>query len=181
MLKFRFCPPGRRLRANLILSMLVFGPALASVPQALPEPAASVPVAVEIETLTAILVTETAPDGSLIKAWQPATDIREGQVVYYTVKIRNPGLRAAHNVTVTKPIPLNTRYVADSAAAPGAAISFSIDGGVTFAPARELLLKDDRDILRPAPPERYTHIRWDMRHPLAPGAIAYVRFRTVFR
>lgn len=73
-------------------------------------------------------------NGSLV------TDIRQGQVVYYTVKIRNPAATAAHNVVVTRPVPANTRYVAESAAAPGAVVSFSIDGGKTFAPARGLRL-----------------------------------------
>lgn len=139
------------------------------------------PIPIDVETFAAVMESRELPDGSQVKGLVPATEIRQGQVVYYTVKIRNPGQRAAHNVIVTKPVPANTRYVADSAAAPGALLSFSIDGGVNFAPARELTVKDERGVLRPAPPERYTHIRWQMRYPLAPEAIAYARFRAVFR
>lgn len=139
------------------------------------------PVEIETDTVAAILGTRTLPDGTRTKEWLPATDIRQGQVVYYTVKIRNPGTEAAHNVVVTKAVPANTRYVPDSAAAPGATISFSVDGGMTFAPARELVARDARGAARQASPETYTHIRWQLRYPLAPGATAYARFRAVFR
>ena len=147
--------------------------------EGLPGSAASIPI--EVETFAAVMESRELPDGSHVKELAPAAEIRQGQVVYYTLKIRNPGQRAAHNVIATKPVPANTRYVADSAAAPGALLSFSIDGGVNFAPARELMIKDERGMLRRAPPERYTHIRWQMRYPLAPGAIAHARFRAVFR
>jgi uncharacterized repeat protein (TIGR01451 family) len=147
------------------------------------EPAApeGATIAIETDTVAAVLGTRTLSDGTRVKEWLPATDIRQGQVVYYTVKIRNPAATAAHNVVVTRPVPANTRYVAESAAAPGAVVSFSIDGGKTFAPARELIARDARGIPRAVAPEAYTHIRWQMRYPLAPGAIAYARFRAVFR
>lgn len=140
-----------------------------------------IPVTIETETIAAVLGTRTLPDGQRTKEWLPATEIQQGQVVYYTVKIRNPGTTAAHNVVITKAIPANTRYLADSAAAPGANIAFSVDGGMTFAPARELLVRNAGGAQRAAPPASYTHIRWQLRYPLAPGAIAYARFRTVFR
>jgi uncharacterized repeat protein (TIGR01451 family) len=157
-----------------------FSPVAALESSAPPNPGGA-PVAIETETAAALLGTRTLPDGTRTKAWIPATDIREGQIVYYTVKIRNPGTTAAHNVVVTKAVPANTHYLADSAAAPGAVVSFSIDGGVTFAPARGLLVRDSRGVQRAAAPETYTHIRWQLRYPLAPGAIAYARFRAVFR
>jgi uncharacterized repeat protein (TIGR01451 family) len=153
-------------------------PASEPVAPAIPEGAT---IAIETDTVAAVLGTRTLSDGMRVKEWLPATDIRQGQVVYYTVKIRNPGAKAAHNVVVTKPVPVNTRYVAESAAAPGASVTFSIDGGKTFASARELLVRDARGTQRAAAPEVYTHIRWQMRYPLAPGAIAYARFRAVFR
>ena len=102
-------------------------------------------------------------------------------MVYYTVKIRNPGKTALHNVVVTKAIPANTRYLADSASAPGAVISYSVDGGKAFAPARGLFDRGASGVQRVSAPDTYTHIRWQMRYPLAPGAIAYARFRAVFR
>jgi uncharacterized repeat protein (TIGR01451 family) len=155
-------------------------PATALEPVAPPVPGGD-PAAIEMETVAAVLGSRTLPDGTRIKEWLPATDIQQGQVVYYTVKIRNPGKAALHNVVVTKAIPANTRYLADSASAPGAAISFSVDGGTTFAPARGLVDSGASGVQRTAAPDTYTHIRWQLRYPLAPGAIAYARFRAVFR
>ena len=152
----------------------------AAVPTPPSSPAGAV-VTIETDMVAAVLGTRTLPDGTRTKEWLPATDIREGQVVYYTVKIRNLDSKAAHNVVITKPVPTNTRYLADSAAAPGALLSFSVDGGVTFAPARELLVRDAKGVQRAAAPDAYPHIRWQMRYPLAPGATAYARFRAVFR
>jgi len=148
-------------------------------------PAASVrgpgSVPIEVRTSAATLATRTGPDGTRIHELAPATDIREGQEVYYTLTIRNPGSQPAHGVLVTKPVPANTRYVAGSAVAPNATVTFSIDGGQTFAPASDLVVGEGRAGASPATPELYTHIRWQLRYPLAPGAVAYARFRAVFQ
>lgn len=107
----------------------------------------------------------------------PAKRLAQGQVVYYTVRITNPTPVFANKVQVTQRIPANTTYVAGSAAGPGADVEFSIDGGQTFASARDLKLPDG---VTRARPERYTHIRWRLRNPLAPGATALARFRATF-
>ena len=163
-----------------VLLLVGAAPASASVPKAA-SVAEGTAVAIDVETHSEVLESSVLADGTEIRKWVPATAIKEGQMVYFTVSIRNSGERAAHDVVVTKAVPANTRYVADSAAAPGAMLAFSTDGGVTFAAARSLVVRDDRGVLRPAPPESYTHIRWQLRYPLAPGAIAYARFRAVFR
>jgi uncharacterized repeat protein (TIGR01451 family) len=107
----------------------------------------------------------------------PANRLSQGQVVYYTVRITNPTPVFANNVVVSQKVPANTTYVKDSAVGPGADVEFSLDGGVTFARPEDLKLDDGTR----APPERYTHIRWRLRNPLAPGAVALARFRAVFR
>lgn len=107
----------------------------------------------------------------------PAKRLSQGQVVHYTVRITNPTPVVANRVAISQMIPANTTYVPGSAVGPGADIEFSIDGGVTFAPPENLKLADGSSV---APPERYTHIRWLMRNPLAPGAVALARFRATF-
>jgi uncharacterized repeat protein (TIGR01451 family) len=107
----------------------------------------------------------------------PAKLLSQGQVVYYTLRITNPTPVVANNVTVVQQVPSNTRYLPGSAVGPGADIEFSIDGGRTFARAEDLKLEDGSSR---APPERYTHILWRLRNPLAPGALALARFRATF-
>ena len=135
--------------------------------------------AVEVETELVAEVRESADLGGERESYRfvPATTLAQGQVIYYTLRIRNPEPIFAARVAVTQRIPVNTAYVAGSAAGPGAEIFFSIDGGQTFAPAARLI-----DVkAQPLPPERYTHIRWQLRNPLAPGAVALARFRAVFK
>lgn len=123
---------------------------------------------------------ESGPHRGLAR-FIPATVLSQGEVVYYTLKIKNPTAVYMRDVSVNQRIPLNTIYVADSAAGPGAHVEFSVDGGVTYAPKHELtrLGPDGKQV--PIEADEYTHIRWRLRNPLAPGAVALARFRAVFQ
>jgi uncharacterized repeat protein (TIGR01451 family) len=109
----------------------------------------------------------------------PARMLEQGQVVYYTLRITNQTTVPLRNVAVVQPVPANTTYLADSASGPGADVSFSTDGR-TFSPAESLLIdiEGSRQLAQAA---QYTHIRWQLRNPLAPGATALARFRATFR
>jgi len=106
----------------------------------------------------------------------PADRLSQGQVVYYTVRITNPTPVFANKVQVSQLIPANTTYLPGSAAGPGAEVEFSIDGGQSFGRPESLKQADGAR----ATPEQYTHIRWTLRNPLAPGATALARFRATF-
>jgi uncharacterized repeat protein (TIGR01451 family) len=138
--------------------------------------------AVEIQTELIAEVREnlsTTPGRELYR-FAPAKLLAQGQVVYYTLRITNPTAVFARNVAVVQPVPANTAYIGDSAAGPGAIVTFSADGGSTFAPAATLKIEVE-GTTQPAQPAQYTHIRWQLRNPLAPGATALARFRAVFR
>jgi uncharacterized repeat protein (TIGR01451 family) len=110
----------------------------------------------------------------------PARLLEQGQVVYYTLRITNQSTVPLRNVAVVQPVPANTTYLADSASGPGAAVSFSVDGGKTFGSADSLMIEVEGSTQR-AHASQYTHIRWQLRNPLAPGATALARFRATFR
>lgn len=133
---------------------------------------------VELRTQLVAEVRETLPnrEGQLFRM-VPATRLSQGQAVYYTVRITNPTPVFANKVQVSQLIPANTRYLPGSASGPSTDIEFSIDGGQTFGQPENLKLDDG---VTRAPPERYTHILWRLRNPLAPGATALVRFRATF-
>jgi uncharacterized repeat protein (TIGR01451 family) len=133
--------------------------------------------AVELRTQLLAEVRETTgPAERPVFRLAPATKLSQGQVVYYTVRITNPTPVFANKVQVSQLIPANTTYLPGSAAGPGAQIEFSIDGGQTFGRPEDLKQADGTR----APPTRYTHIRWTLKNPLAPGATALARFRATF-
>ena len=118
--------------------------------------------------------------GREVYRFVPARLLEQGQVVYYTLRITNQTTVPLRNVAVVQPVPANTTYLADSASGPGAAVSFSVDGGGTFGPAASLMIEVE-GAKQLAQVAQYTHIRWQLRNPLAPGATALARFRATFR
>jgi len=104
-----------------------------------------------------------------------------GDEVFYTLEIRNTGAVALPAPWVDYPIPDHMRYVADSAAGPGAEVSYSIDGGRTFDRAENLKVKRPSGSARAATVDDYTHIRWRLKHALRGNAVALARFRAVVK
>lgn len=157
--------------------------------------ASAVQAAESIETTLIAEVREEANvAGRRLARLVPATVLHEGQVVFYTVRILNRTSEPARDVVVVQRVPENTHYVPNSAGGPGAEITFSADGGQSFAREGQLIVVEPslalseptdgtvrQPLTRPATPEDYTHIRWRLRNPLAPGAVALARFRAVFK
>jgi uncharacterized repeat protein (TIGR01451 family) len=139
------------------------------------------PIAVETTLVAEIRAEPDAGAGRPSARFTPAHALKEGQELFYTLRIRNPSTEFARGVVVVQEIPKNTTYVPASAGGPGAVITFSADGGQSFAPEGQLQITDAAGASRPALPQDYTNIRWQLRNALAPGAIALARFRAVFR
>lgn len=138
------------------------------------------PLAMETTLVAEVRVEPPAPDSSGPR-FMPARVLKEGQELFYTLRIRNPSTEFARGVVVVQEIPKNTTYVPQSAAGPGAVITFSTDGGQSYAQEGQLRVTDTAGVSRPAQPQDYTNIRWQLRNPLAPGAVALARFRAIFR
>jgi uncharacterized repeat protein (TIGR01451 family) len=120
-------------------------------------------------------------DGRRLQRFIPATVVSQGQVVFYTVQVRNPAAVPVRDATIVQRIPANTTYVAGSAAGPSAEVTFSVDGGQSFLPEKDLVIAKPPAEARKATPSDYTHIRWQLRNALAPGAVALARFQAVFQ
>lgn len=157
---------------TIIVALLA---ALAAFPTLAQEPAVEVRLSAEVR------MESGASSGNPVRYFVPATVLEQGREVFYTVRIRNPGAESAQNVVVVQRVPQNTSYVARSAAGPGAEITLSTDGGQTFAAEDALIYTDPSGLTRPATAQDCTHIRWQLRNPLAPGAVALARFRATFR
>ena len=112
------------------------------------------------------LETSEGPGGETVRQFVEARRLEAGEQLYYTIRVTNPDRRTVTDVTVTKQLPYGVDYVPGSAAGPACRIELSLDGGATFESASDK--------------GAYTHLRWVLEHPLAPGATALLRFRAVF-
>jgi len=110
----------------------------------------------------------------------PTTSASPGDVVEYQLTYANTGDALATDANIDDAIPKGTTYVANSAAGEGTEITFSADGGKTFAPsvkvAYEYRLPSGAVEKRVATPAEYTHVRWTLKQ-VPPGATGKVSFR----
>jgi uncharacterized repeat protein (TIGR01451 family) len=110
----------------------------------------------------------------------PATSVAPGDVVEYVLTYRNEGDQPATDAQIDDAIPKGTTYLAGSAAGEGADVTFSSDGGRTYAPAvkltYEVRLPSGGVEKRVATPAEYTHVRWTLKR-VPSGATGKVSFR----
>jgi len=125
--------------------------------------------------------TRSAVAGRDIVHLSPADRVVPGDRLIYTVEIRNTGSSDAVAPTVTQPIPAHVAYVADSASGPGVEVTFSVDGGTTFARSESLSARGPDGKMHPANAADYTHIRWQFKNTLKSKSVAFARFRAVVK
>ncbi|MBC7984745.1 MAG: DUF11 domain-containing protein [Candidatus Obscuribacterales bacterium] len=136
--------------------------------------------ALEVRVQAERRVVISTTQGAAQLRYMPAEKVRDGEQIHFTLRVRNAGSEPIDDAVVVRALPHNTRYVAMSAAGPAADVSFSVDGGASFSRERELTVTTALGVKRGADPVDYTHIRWKLRHPLVPGAVALLRFRAEF-
>ncbi|HME38089.1 MAG TPA: hypothetical protein VKG63_03915 [Steroidobacteraceae bacterium] len=111
----------------------------------------------------------------------PADRVAPGDRVIYTLEVHNTGATALEAPTVTHPVPEHMRYVADTAVGPGAEVTYSVDGGLSFDRAENLQVRGADGRMRPAVAEDYTDIRWQLKNSLKANSTAFVRFRALVK
>ncbi len=180
-------PDARRRRAGFAAAGACLGLAVAVPAHAEPEnPAvATVTGSGPLETtITAeTLHVLSRPGDQELRIFSPASRLSAGDEVHYTVRVRNPGDRPVTDIVVTKRLPFGVRYQTGSAAGPACDIQFSHDGGRTFHRPEPPARSNDtsrKTVARTGTPSDYSHVRWILHKPLAPGATALLRFRATF-
>lgn len=143
--------------------------------------AADAAVEVDVRATAEVREQVAAQDGTVQWRFRPAGQLNQGEEVFFTLSVRNGSPVVAPDVTVTWPVPANTIYVPHSASGPAAQVDYSVDGGRTFGRGAQLRVADGTGGMRPATERDYTHVRWRLRYPLAPSAVALLRFRAVFQ
>ena len=133
--------------------------------------------AVEIKITAEVEVKVKTADGREEVKRVPAAKVPPGTAVIYTLNAKNTGKTPAGDVVMTDPIPDQTEYVDGSVSAENARVTFSVDGGKSFAAKESLKVRGEDGAMRAALPADFTHIRWQLEKPLAPGEVRAVSFR----
>ncbi|MEL6385910.1 MAG: hypothetical protein AAFR00_01045 [Pseudomonadota bacterium] len=126
------------------------------------------------------VVEVTNPAGEVETELVTADLVAPGETVQYGLTYQNSGPEPVEDVVLTMPVPDSLRYIEDSAAQPGTDVSFSVDGGETFAQRSSLTVLADGEIV-PATSNDITHIRWAFNEPISTGAEGAVSFQAVLR
>jgi len=127
----------------------------------------------ELETLV-----KTA-DGKVEKRRGPAEKALPGATVAYTTTFKNIGSRSAGGIVIKNPVPANTTLVPAGAWGENTEISYSADGGKTWAAVDKVRVTGADGKERPAGISEFTHIRWALRGELPAGKQGEVGFRVV--
>ena len=158
----------------LFLSLLpLAAAALAGAGHSVPPAAPAAPIALHLSVQTQA----AQPDGKL--AWEPLTRaVHPGEDLRCSVSVKNSGVALVQNLIVSQPIPAGMTYRAETAS--GSAL-FSLDGK-TFAahPTVSDTLPDGTIKVRPAAPEAYKVVRWQLAS-LPTGAVQAVTFEVKVR
>lgn len=163
---------------SLALALMLPDAALLTVARAAPESLATPRVTVLAEQRVTLADATSSGSSSVAVGYQfvPMGSVAQGEIIYYTVRIENPGASVLRDVEVTTPIPRNTSYVKGTAVVTGGTVTVSADGR-QFMPEGRLTTPDGAVVLA----ARYTHLRWRLPYPLTPGAVVLARFQAVFR
>jgi uncharacterized repeat protein (TIGR01451 family) len=122
-------------------------------------------------------VTVPTPDGRTATKRVVVEKAPPGAVVVYTTTFRNQGAKNAADIAITNPIPEHTTLVAGSTFGDNTVVTYSIDGGKSFATAEKLQVRGADGVTRPATPADYTHVHWIYQGALSPNQTGTVGFR----
>jgi uncharacterized repeat protein (TIGR01451 family) len=152
----------------------------AAVPMGMADAALPSVPAVTIKTFAERLAPRAGRDHKAVQLL-PADHVVPGDTIIYTIEVRNEGANPVDDFSFTITVPEHMVYVADSAVAPGAELSFSVDGGRSFDPAPILTVHGADGKQRPAVAADYTTIRWTLRNRLKSGSMVLARYRAMLR
>ena len=122
------------------------------------------------------IVPVTQADGTVMEEWQAPEKVVPGDKVGYRITYSNNGKDAAESIVINNPVPDATSYIANSATGAGSVITYSVNGGQSFAKASELTVTEQGET-RAAKAEDYSHIRWQLTNPVEAGASGKVELK----
>jgi uncharacterized repeat protein (TIGR01451 family) len=123
----------------------------------------------------------TNRNGKKVATYVPAAKVLPGETVQYNTFFQNVGNQPANNIDIVNPIPKHTVYLPNTAQGQNTIISFSVNGGKSYAPKGALKVRGRDGKTRIALPADYTHVKWQYKGNLAPKATKSVGFKVRLR
>jgi uncharacterized repeat protein (TIGR01451 family) len=170
----------KRVIRGCAAAVLLLLSAVAGIAAPQSEPAARGIPGFSLRAIAEVEVTTLNGEHETVKL-AAAERVVPGDEVIYTLEIRNRGAVSLPPPRVDYPIPEHMRYLDDTAAGPGADITYSVDGGHSFDRPENLKVMGPDGHPRPAVGADYTHIRWQLKNILKGRAVAFARFRAVVK
>ena len=103
-----------------------------------------------------------------------------GDVIEYRLTFTNHTDGTVSDVVLNDPVPEGLVFVPGSVTASreDVLVEYSTDGGASWAAEPVVEVEEaGRTVVRPAPAEAYTHVRWTVTGEVLPGAQVLARFR----
>lgn len=99
-------------------------------------------------------------DGSETVRREVAESVIPGESVVYSINYYNDLDKAAENVVLVMPVPSELTLIEGSADIAGVETTYSADGGQSFAPRENVVVKLEDNTTRAADSGDITHIKW---------------------
>lgn len=122
-------------------------------------------------------------DGKITTKRIPLDKANPGDVVIYTITYSNLGKGPVLDAVIVDPVPRGVRYITDTAEGKDAEIVYSTDNGRTWQTEPVETLKKPNGLLekKPVSADRYTHIKWMIKKPVASGQSGRVSFKVTVK
>ncbi len=126
-------------------------------------------------------VSVTQADGSVLISRQPADLVKPGDALIYTLDFVNTESEAVTGINMAMPVPSEVRFVETVDALANSTVSYSIDGGQSYAGLDSLQVANADGTTRPASNDDITHVRWTIDRAIQVGEQGMVAFRGELR
>jgi uncharacterized repeat protein (TIGR01451 family) len=136
---------------------------------------------VKVTSIVQAEVQVLGKDGKMHTERHSLSKAAPGATVLFVNTFENVSSKPATDIVINNPISANVEYQAGSAYGESTEITFSVDGGKTFAAPEKLTIKTGDGYEKTASTAAYTNIRWTYKNQLAPNVTGEVGFRAVIK
>lgn len=115
-------------------------------------------------------------DGKLVVEKIPVQKSGPGDILLFTITYRNMGKGPAVDAQIVDPIPVGVAIITESIEGKDAEVTCSVDNAKSWhKPPIMMQIKkpDGTQSLKPAPAEKYTHVKWVIKKPVMSGQVSF--------